>query len=140
MNRKISLDHTDGRSYPLKNNHGKCLAVSTTGPKKTSENGAKIIQADCNPLEKGQLWKIDNNKICNDWNKCVTVPIEWENNMNYEIFQWEYIDGDHRQEWMPNPKRQVFFHLGLCLSVNVKSNEAKMDQLKGSVIWYFVWN
>lgn len=139
MNRNIPLDHTDGRSYPLKNSLGKCLAVSTTGSQKPSENGAKLIQADCNPLEKGQLWKIINNKICNDWKKCVTVPIQWEKNMKYEIFHWEYIDGDHRQEWSPMARRQVFLHLGWCLSVNVESNEAKMDKLIDTVTWYFVW-
>ncbi len=93
----MPLGHLDGKSYLLMNKHGKCLAVETTGIKNPAENGAKLIQANCNPLEKGQLWKWNRKLelLCNEWNKCLSVPF----NLNFGsrasfVFHWDLNQSD----------------------------------------------
>jgi len=84
----------DGTRYLLKNGHGKCMAVSSSNPKLASQNGSAVVQSDCNPSKKGQLWMWKKNRrLCNDWDKCLSV-------INYPYVElWENIDGKLEQVW-----------------------------------------
>lgn len=55
------------------NFHGKCLAVFDDH----NVNGVKIVQADCDPSQRGQLWiqEPDSNLLCNGWGKCLFMPV-----------------------------------------------------------------
>ena len=129
------------------NNHGKCLAVETTGTIKPSENGAKIIQADCDPSEKGQLWTWDRMKklLCNDWNKCLSVPFNLGGGLTKDVFHWDLIKDERRQQWAALSTHQ-FVNVGSCLAfegnsdahgVRAITNYCK-DSDKGQ-IWTFAW-
>jgi len=74
INTFMELNHRDGRSYLLRNEYGQCLAVRTNDNKKPNESMATMFQSNCNPLEKGQLWKFDSQDfLCNEWKKCLTA-------------------------------------------------------------------
>ena len=146
MNKKIRLDHTDGRSYPLKNKNGKCLAVSTAGDKKASENGAKIIQSDCNPFDKGKMWKWEGKHLCNDWGKCLSVPNKTHGG-KYNVFQWEYHGSDKHQKWAVLKKMGLLINMDSCLSIvensYVSGAEAIIEacnEKENGQVWSFVWH
>ena len=63
-------------SYLLKNQPGKCLELITNGTNQTG-NEVTIIQSNCNPQRNGQLWKLIEDHICNDFDKCLSLPIDW---------------------------------------------------------------
>jgi len=111
----------DGTKYLLKNGHGKCMGVSSSDPKLASQNGTAVVQSDCNPSEKGQLWKWKkNNRLCNDWDKCLSV-------LNYPYVElWENIDGKVEQAWYFFQNK--LYTRGLCVisRLNSAANEAKM--------------
>jgi len=100
------------------NKHGKCLAVETVGKSNPSENGAKIVQSTSNPTEKGQLWKYDQRKftICNDWNKCLSLPFIYKNGKTSDLIADEQ---DHI--WMASNTNQ-FIILGFCLAFEGNSD------------------
>ncbi len=127
--------------------HGKCLAVETTSAIKPSENGAKIIQADCDPSEKGQLWKWDRMKslLCNDWSKCISLPFNLSQGRTSNVFQWEIIDGEKHQKWVAINTGQ-FLNFGWCLAFEGNSNDhgvrAKTEYCndnENGQIWSFAW-
>lgn len=119
-----------------------------TGTIKPSENGAKIIQADCDPLEKGQLWKWDRieNRLCNDWAKCLSLPFDHPEGKTSELFQWDIIDREKSQIWIALSENQFLNIMGWCLAFeeNSDSHEVRAktdycnDQEKGQ-IWSFAW-
>jgi len=154
LSKKIpgGLTYKEGKSYPLKNELGKCLAVSKLGSKEPSENGAKLIVADCNPSEKGQLWKWNvNNRFCNDWNKCITIYPEWKRVYTDNITQWDNDDGKPFQFWLPGPLiagiggSQLANQYGWCLSnAQIISNQVEVsatvelcDVRKKGQLWSF---
>jgi len=122
--RTVSLRHSEGKSYPLMNGHGKCLAVETTGKIKPFENGAKIVQSTCNPTEKGQLWKYDEQKrlLCNDWNKCLSIPFNHSFGKTSDFFQWDLIAGEKRQNWRPSNNNQLKAFVGFSLAIEGNSD------------------
>ncbi len=156
MGKKIPLEHKDENSYLLRHNTGKCLAVSTTGLKRDSDDGAKIILSDCNPFEKGQLWKLitfkytsrgetsEASNLCNEWEKCLTVDFKWYSGYTSNIFHWENIDGEERQMWSPYDRLSSISHFGLFLSVNENSNpqEVVLNYMgKSYDRWsFYTWN
>ena len=132
------------------NKHGKCLAVETTGIKHPAENGAKLIQANCNPLEKGQLWKWNRKLelLCNEWNKCLSVPFKLNFGSRASfVFHWDLNQSDEvpLKKWVLKDNAQ-FLHMGYCLSVEGNSGAhgvLAMTELcntdnKGQ-IWSFAW-
>ena len=143
----MPLNHRDGRSYLLINKHGKCLAVETTGIVSPADNGAKIIQADCNPSEKGQLWKYDQEKdsLCNDWRKCLSLPFELSGDGTSDVFQWDLIEGKQSQQWAALNTGQ-FLNGGWCLAFEGNSNahgvRAKTEYCndnENGQMWSFAW-
>ena len=132
------------------NKHGKCLAVETTGIKNPAENGAKLIQANCNPLEKGQLWKWNRKLelLCNEWNKCLSVPfnLNFGNRASF-VFHWDLNQSNEvpLKKWVLKDTAQ-FLHMGYCLSVEGNSGahgalamtELCDTEIKGQ-IWSFAW-
>ncbi len=42
--RTLSLDHYEGKSYPLMNKHGMCLAVETVGKLLSLSNGTLLLE------------------------------------------------------------------------------------------------
>ncbi len=144
--RILPLDHNEGKSYPLMNKHGKCLAVETTGNINPSENGATIVQSTCNPTEKGQLWKYDQRKftICNDWNKCLSIPLSNEGWKTVDVFQWDRHAG-RTQLWIAIYGNQ-FSMAGFCLTSEGNSDAAERvravtnscDAKEKGQIWSFV--
>jgi len=155
LGKRIPLEHKEETSYLLRHHLGKCLAVSTTGRKKNSDNGAKIIISECNPSEKGQLWKLitfnytsrgrilEVSNLCNEWDKCLTVDFEWSKGYTSNIFHWENIDGEERQIWAMYDRLKTISHFGLFLSVDEKSNpqEAVLNFLeKSRSSWsFYTW-
>ncbi len=133
------------------NENGKCLAVETTGTINPAENGAKIIQATCDPSENGQLWKHDQRtqRLCNEWKKCLSIPfnVRLDVVIPFDLVQWEPVDGQTRQKW-PQFDNQ-FLSGGMCLAFqgDVNSAGAKLGYCynrKGSkekgTTWKFVGN
>jgi len=146
LNKKIRLDHPDGRSYPLKNKNGKCLAVSTAGDKKASENGAKIIQSNCNPLEKGQMWKWEGKHLCNDWGKCLSVAKKTPGGKSY-VFQRDFNGSEKHQKWTGLKKMGLLINMDSCLSIvgnsDVNGEEAiteACNEKENGQVWSFVWH
>ncbi len=147
MTKKISLGHTDGRSYPLKNNHGKCLAASSTGGQMPSENGTKIIQSNCNPLEKGQMWKWVGKHLCNDWGKCLSAsPIRTPSGA-FSVFQLDFNGNDKHQKWNGLKKKGLLINTDSCLGIAGNSDvigaEARTDacnEKENGQVWSFVWD
>jgi len=112
------------------NKHGKCLAVETTARIKPSENGAKIVQSTCNPTEKGQLWKYDKHisAVCNDWNKCLAIPIGRKYERASAIFQWDLFSGEKHQIWALHNINH-FANLGNCLSIDGTSDHNGLNAI-----------
>ena len=122
----MPLSYFDGKSHPLMNKHGKCLAVETTGVKSPVENGAKLIQANCNPIEKGQFWKWDRKLelLCNEWNKCLSVPFKLNFGSRASfVFHWDFYqsNGVALKKWLVKDTAQ-FIHMGFCLAIEGNSD------------------
>ncbi len=141
---KQVLEPKDGFRQ-LKNGHGMCLAVENDGVISPSENGALIIQSDCNQLEKGQHWKLTNDyHLCNRWNKCLSIPLNTTpGDITSSIIQDEYHQNSEHQNWK-HGKSGILFNNGRCLSTiknrrnkgtGVQSYECNF-QLEGQ-IWTF---
>lgn len=117
-------DSYDGTTYLLRNGHGKCMAVSSSDPKLPPQNGSPVVQLDCNPSDKGQLWSWKKKRLlCNNWDKCLTV-------IKLDVVLWEYIEGELEKGWY---QTWSFFQndlnsRGLCAlpAFNSVANEAKM--------------
>jgi len=110
----------DGTVYVLKNGHDKCMAVNSSDPKFPTLNGSTVVQSDCNPSEKGQLWRWKKKRrLCNNWDKCLTV-------FKSDVVLWENIDGEIGQEWYFI--RNDLYAKGFCVLPYLDSvaNEAKM--------------
>lgn len=147
LRKKLYLNHRDGKSYPLINLHGKCLAVETAGTKSPADNGAKIIQAECNPSEEGQLWKYDQEKqiLCNNWSKCLSLPLD--NNQqrsNSDVFHWDLIEGENRQKWTAWNTGQFNNNGSWCLAFEGNSNShgvraktGNCNDLEDGQLWSF---
>lgn len=140
----------DKISLQLKNDFRKCLAVSKLGTAKSSENGAKIIVTDCNPLENGQLWNFDKNskRICNGWNKFLSIPNDLKNKKyTDDIFQWDDVAGRESQSWVSYGRQFMNIQSGSCLSVaNVSSNQKETpavvelcDGFRREQLWTFYY-
>ncbi len=149
MNQEIPPNPSLGQQ--LMNDNGKCLAVETTGTINPAENGAKIIQAKCDPSEKGQLWKYDQGTqlLCNDWGKCLSIPfdVSLDKGIIFNLIQWEPVDGQHRQKWfqLSNQIRSI----GMCLAFRAYNNPPgailgycyKRDgSQENGTMWNFVGN
>lgn len=111
----------------LKNGNGKCLAVETTGTINPNENGAKIIQANCDPSENGQRWEYDQGKelLCNAWKKCVSIPFDRRTDLvsttnPFVLVQWDPVDGEKRQKWYW--RNNQFLSIGMCLTFQGDTN------------------
>lgn len=108
------------------NDHGKCLAVETTGKIHPSGNGAKIVQSTCNPYEKGQLWKYDekSNSLCNDWNKCISTPLHLKGGKADKVFHSTFVDWETHQKWTLGSTKYkgMFINLGWCLAIEKNSD------------------
>ena len=117
----------------LKNGHGKCLAVDTTNFD-SSENGALIIQSNCNPTEKGQLWKLVQNKyqnLCNAWNKCLSPPLNYAHgDITSSLIQDEKKDSPN-QHWIFINGNKVYNN-GRCLSSKKNSGNERAALISDS--------
>lgn len=140
---KLPLPHPFDTYFPLMNTNGKCLAVETTGTIKPSENGAKIIQADCNPSEKGQRWKWDrkNETLCNEWNKCISSPFNQKWGQTFDVFHWDLADPKNcSQIWLLSNVGKIV-HSRLCLTFKGNSDahgaKAFTDFCNIAKIWSF---
>lgn len=111
-----SLNPSSG--YVLMNDNGNCLAVETTGTINPDANGAKIIQANCDPSQKGQLWKYDKQTqmLCNGWGKCLSIPfnVRLDAVIPFDLIQWDPVDGQIRQKW--SQLNNQFYSTGMCLA------------------------
>lgn len=143
LTHKVSLQHPLNEYFPLMNTNSKCLAVETTGHIKPSENGAKIIQADCNPSEKGQRWKRDreNQAICNDWNKCISSAFNQSWGPTFDVFHWDRIDPKNSSQlWLLSNTGEII-HYGFCLTFKENSDihgaKAFTDFCNIGKIWSF---
>jgi len=98
-----------------------CLAVMTTKTKKSEENGAKIIQANCDPSKKGQNWKWENrggvNRLCNAWDKCL-FNMNFGRNSNIQHLQRIPCI---RQHWHQNNNPGLIKNDFFCLAVDKDS-------------------
>ena len=141
------MDHAFEVSLLLQNKHGKCLGIETKGKRNPSENGAKVVQANCNPSEKGQLWKWDTNTnfLCNDWLKCISVSFNQGGYRAYDLFHWDTIIGVTKyQKW--NVVNSVQFQNGgWCLASENNSDDpgvpaitAKCNDEEEGQMWSFV--
>ncbi len=110
----------DGTAYVLKNGHGKCMTVKSSDPKLASRNGSTVVQSDCNPSGKGQLWRWKKNRrLCNHLDKCLTA-------FKLDVVLRENIDGEIGQEWYFI--RNDLYVKGQCVLPysDSASNESKM--------------
>ena len=99
-----------------------CLGVLSDEKKKSEEDGAQIIQAKCNPTEKGQNWKYDKSdvvRLCNAWNYCIFNDKFDKNEL---IQHYHRISSDKRQEWMKLKGSSSEVNLGFCLAIDKDSN------------------
>jgi len=68
--------------------------MSPKGPAYLPENGVFAIQSICNTKEKGQLWKWKNiSRLCNDWDKCLTVDFKVKEGMSTRILHYDMNGG-----------------------------------------------
>ena len=138
-------DHSSYKSsYLLKNQHGKCVELNTNDTLSRTNNGTRIFQSNCNPQRKEQLWKPDEDHICNDLDKCLSLPIDW----NPENFTLGIILSDRDihsrlQKWKFEGPGYIVnqYH---CLEVFLDSEsggaEIKMGRCgsgRKSQSWYF---
>lgn len=155
INTCIEFNHRDRRSYLLRNEHGKCLAVKTTASKKSNEAMATIVQSNCNPLENGQLWKFNPlNLLCNEWEKCLTVfSVNPETKTHIFMFQDDPIhdlaEERQSQKWfgtgVRTQLRSALFNYCLGVVENSGANGAMTTLApctksgeKGQ-LWHFAW-
>ena len=155
INTFMELNHRDGRSYLLRNEYGQCLAVRTNDINKPNESMATMFQSNCNPLEKGQLWKFDSfDFLCNEWKKCLTAfSVKPGSKTRIVMFQ-----DDPKYDLAEERKSQKWFGTGIrtqlrsalfnyCLSVVDNSNAigamatvapCTKPEDKGQ-LWHFAW-
>ncbi len=123
----------------------KCLAVNTNGDVNPAKNGDIIIQSDCNPSEKGQLWKRNRDRICNDWNKCISTPLQKRPGSETSIIiHWDLNHEDQRQQFRITDENHLI-NLGKCLGIKKDANypgaEAKTglcNENEYGQIWHFL--
>ena len=144
--KRFPLNHKLDKTLLVRNNHGKCLAVDTHGERNPAENGAKIVQSDCNFSEKGQRWKIQNNRVCNDWNKCITTSFEYKSGSITFIVHWDPVNDERRQMWSVSGKNH-FYNIGHLLGISKDSDKTGAeaitdysDERKKGQFWYFMYN
>lgn len=105
------------------NKYGKYLAVNANGTINPADNRANIIRSHCNSQEKGQLWRVMGDHLCNGWNKCLSLP----NNSDQEYLNLyivhTYLHSDSwRQKFkFENPGRILNFQ-GRCLGAHFSSD------------------
>lgn len=123
----VRLNHTDGQSCLLMNKHNKCMSACsiTVGP---------VRQSNCDPNQKGQLWKWDSGRLCNDCNRCNFISetgstIKFKNGKiestptGFEVFQWPFYDSNKSgHKWIANGFGQLVSSRGPCLGVKGDSN------------------
>lgn len=129
------VSESNGSSFrQLKNRHRMCLAVETNGTINPSENGALIIQSDCTALEKGQQWKLTDDHLCNQWNKCISTPLNTlPGDIARNIIQSEHQNSEH-QNWKYGEKMGIVYNKGRCLSTIENS------KYKGAAVQTYVCN
>jgi len=123
------LESKDSSFRQLKNGHGMCLAVETNGFINPSQNGALIIQSDCNSSEKGQYWKVTNDfHLCNQWNKCLSIALnDKPGKITPIIIQDEHKNSEH-QDWV-HGNNGILYNKGRCLAIeNNKRNKGAAVQ------------
>lgn len=118
--------------------------MNTNGEIDPSENGARIIQSECNVAEKGQLWQLKENRLCNDWDKCISTPLKQDHGSRTFVIQWDPIKEEKRQIWKATHTNKLLnggYFLGISDDSNKVGAEAKTvyynEKEKGQV-WYFV--
>lgn len=144
---KMTTNPKDGESYLVMNQHQKCIFA-----KRLNEFGrVQLVQSNCNPDEKGQIWKWSNNTLFNDFgiitrSKSSTrktptgLPIFDIYLMNRVIY-----DTLRDQKWNASGGNQLISSDGSCLSVDKKSDAPGaflsagicIDREKDS-FWYFL--
>jgi len=132
-----------GKYLPLVNKHGLCLAV--TGGINPGKMDAKIIQSDCNPSEKGQLWKQNGDHLCNELNKCISTPLQRKPGSRAPyVIHLDLSHQDKRQEFRGTNEstiRNIDYCLGIKDDANCPGAEAKTDicnSKENGQTWNFV--
>jgi len=83
----------------LKNQPGKCLELITNGTNQTG-NEVTIIQSNYNPRRNGHLLKPNEGHICNEFNECLSLSIDWNPvNLTLAIIISDYDIESLLQEW-----------------------------------------
>lgn len=133
-----------GTRLLLVNKHGQCLAVNTKEDIGPSLNGARIIQSDCNSSERGQIWKRNGDRICNDWNKCISTPLQQKSGTKTSIVIHRDLNHEDQHQQFRETNENHLINLGNCLGIKDDADypgaEAKTgfcNEKENGQIWQF---
>ena len=131
------------------NKHGKCMSAC-------SFQVGWITQSNCDPNQKGQLWKWDGGRLCNDCQRCIFMGQKGSTisyikgkmvitPIGFDVLHWPFYDSnknDHK--WIANDFGQLVSSSGSCLGVKGDSNAKEAilsvdscDKKENGQFWWF---